>query len=214
MPASAPLSLAEQLYLVLHYGTETGELLRNGKVNGSEAQVVSAAKLIDLIATDRVAVERTRTVREALVATEQVSDDAALDEARDLLWRQTKDRSITWGLSNLGSTALVVGGLVARGLVVDERKPAEPLTPLGAEVLRELRARVDLAWHGEQGDEQAQLVAVLLFAGKVWRNVYLIRERSERDATSARLSVMTERAARGGERAKVIARLLADSVAP
>lgn len=214
MPTNTSLSLAEALYLVLHYDPVTGELLRNGKVNGSEVQALSAAKLVDLIAGGRVAVERTRTVREALVATEQTADDAALDEARALLWRQTKDRSVTWGLANLGSSALVVAGLQARGLVVEERKPLAPLTPLGAEVLRERRAAIDTAWQGAESDEQALLVAVILFAGKVWRNVYLVRDRSEKDATTARLAVITDRLARGGERAKVIGRLLADSVAP
>ena len=214
MPTSTRLSLAEELYLVLHYDPATGELLRNGKVNGSESQALSAAKLVDLIAKGRVAVERTRTVREAIVATEQSIDDAALDEARALLWRQSKDRSVTWGLANLGSSALVVAGLQARGLVVEERKPLEPLTALGAEVLRERRAAIDAAWAGADSDEQALLVAVILFAAKVWRNVYLVRDRSEKDSTVARLTVTTERLARGGERAKVIARLLAESVAP
>ncbi|GAB3605739.1 hypothetical protein GCM10027413_11480 [Conyzicola nivalis] len=214
MPTSRTLSVAEELYLVLHYDPVTGELLRNGKVNGSEAQVLSAAKLVDLIEGGRVAVERTRTMREAIVATEQVSDDAALDEARALLWRQSKDRSITWGLSNLGSSTLLVAGLVALGLVVEERKPLAPLTPLGAEVLRERREQLDAAWLGEPADERAQLVAVVLFAGKVWRNVYLVRDRSEKDSTVARLTVLTERAARVGERGKVIGRLLADAVTP
>ena len=214
MPTSTRLSLAEELYLVLHYDPATGELLRNGKVNGSESQALSAAKLVDLIAKGRVAVERTRTVREAIVATEQSIDDAALDEARALLWRQSKDRSVTWGLANLGSSALVVAGLQARGLVVEERKPLEPLTAAGAEILRERRAAIDAAWAGADSDEQALLVAVILFAAKVWRNVYLVRDRSEKDSTVARLTVTTERLARGGERAKVIARLLAESVAP
>lgn len=208
------LSLAEELYLVLHYDPATGELVRNGKVNGSEAQVLSAAKLVDLIADGRVSVERTRTVREAVVATEQASDDAALDEARALLWRQTKDRSVTWALANLGSSALVVANLVARGIVVDERKPLASLTPHGAEVLRERREQIDAAWRGETADERAALVAVLLFAGKVWRNVYLVRDRSEKDSTVSRLTVMTERASRGGERAKIIGRLFADAVTP
>jgi len=208
------LSLADELYLVLHYDPATGELLRNGKVNGSEAQVLSAAKLLDLVEGGRVAVERTRTMREAVVATEQATDDAALDEARELLWQQKKDRSITWGLSNLGSTRLVVAGLVARGLVVEERKPLAPLTELGVTALAERRAQLDAAWLGDAADERAKTVAVLLFAGKVWRNVYLVRDRSEKDATVARLTVMAERASRGGERAKVIGRLLAESVAP
>ena len=208
------LSLAEELYLVLHYDPVTGDLLRNGKVNGSEAQVMSAAKLVELIESGRVAVERTRTMREAIVATEQATDDAALDEARALLWQQKKDRSTTWGLSNLGSTALVVAGLVARGLVVDERKPLAPLTAEGVALLARRRAQIDAAWLGGEADERAKTVAVLLFAGKVWRNVYLVRDRSEKDATVARLTVMAERASRGGERAKVIGRLLAESVAP
>ena len=211
---SVALSLADELYLVLHYDPVTGELLRNGKVNGSEAQALSAAKLVDLVAGGRVAVERTRTVREALVATEQATDDAALDEARALLWRQTKDRSVTWGLANLGSSALVVAGLQERGIVVEERKPLAPLTALGTDVLRERRAAIDAAWLGEPADERATLVAVILFAAKVWRNVYLVRDRSEKDSTVARLTVMTERASRGGERAKIIGRLLAESTAP
>ena len=214
MPTDPSLSLAEELYLVLHYDPVTGELLRNGKVNGSEAQVLSAAKLVDLIEGGRVAVERTRTMREALVATEQATDDAALDEARTLLWQQKKDRSITWGLANLGATPLVVAGLVARGLVVEERKPLAPLTPPGLTVLASRRAQIDAAWLGDEADERAKLVAVLLFAGKVWRNVYLVRDRSEKDSTVARLNVMAERASRGGERAKVVGRLLAESVAP
>jgi hypothetical protein len=214
MPTDPPLSLAEELYLVLHYDPVTGELLRNGKVNGSEAGVLSAAKLVDLIEGGRVAVERTRTMREAIVATEQATDDAALDEARALLWQQKKDRSITWGLSNLGSTALVVAGLVERGIVVAERKPLAPLTATGVAVLGERRTQIDAAWLGDDADERAKLVAVLLFAGKVWRNVYLVRDRSEKDSTVARLTAMAERAARGGERAKVIGRLLAESVAP
>jgi hypothetical protein len=214
MPTDPPLSLAEELYLVLHYDPVTGELLRNGKVNGSEAGVLSAAKLVDLIEGGRVAVERTRTMREAIVATEQATDDAALDEARALLWQQKKDRSITWGLSNLGSTALVVAGLVERGIVVAERKPLAPLTETGVAVLGERRTQIDAAWLGDDADERAKLVAVLLFAGKVWRNVYLVRDRSEKDSTVARLTAMAERAARGGERAKVIGRLLAESVAP
>jgi len=214
MPTDTELTLAEELYLVLHYDPVTGELLRNGKVNGSEAQVLSAAKLVDLVAAGRVAVERTRTMREAIVATEQATDDAALDEARSLLWQQKKDRSITWGLSNLGSTALVVAGLVERGLVVEERKPLAPLTGPGLALLGRRRAQIDAAWAGDEADERAMLVAVLLFAGKVWRNVYLVRDRSEKDSTVARLTVMAERASRGGERAKVIGRLLAESVAP
>ena len=213
-PTPVPLTLAEELYLVLHYDPETGELLRNGKVNGSEAQVLSAAKLVDLVESGRVAVERTRTMREAIVATEQASDDAALDEARALLWQQKKDRSITWGLSNLGSTALVVAGLVARGLVVDERKPLAPLTAAGLETLAARRAQIDAAWRGESADERAQTVAVILFAGKVWRNVYLVRDRSEKDSTVARLTAITARATRGGERAKILGRLLADAVTP
>ena len=213
-PTPVPLTLAEELYLVLHYDPETGELLRNGKVNGSEAQVLSAAKLVDLVEGGRVAVERTRTMREAIVATEQASDDAALDEARALLWQQKKDRSITWGLSNLGSTALVVAGLVARGLVVDERKPLAPLTAAGRETLAARRAQIDAAWRGESADERAQSVAVILFAGKVWRNVYLVRDRSEKDSTVARLTAITARATRGGERAKILGRLLADAVTP
>jgi len=213
-PTPVPLTLAEELYLVLHYDPETGELLRNGKVNGSEAQVLSAAKLVDLVESGRVAVERTRTMREAIVATEQASDDAALDEARALLWQQKKDRSITWGLSNLGSTALVVAGLVARGLVVDERKPLAPLTAAGLETLAARRAQIDAAWRGESADERAQSVAVILFAGKVWRNVYLVRDRSEKDSTVARLTAITARATRGGERAKILGRLLADAVTP
>jgi len=213
-PTPVPLTLAEELYLVLHYDPETGELLRNGKVNGSEAQVLSAAKLVDLVESGRVAVERTRTMREAIVATEQASDDAAVDEARALLWQQKKDRSITWGLSNLGSTALVVAGLVARGLVVDERKPLAPLTAAGLETLAARRAQIDAAWRGESADERAQSVAVILFAGKVWRNVYLVRDRSEKDSTVARLTAITARATRGGERAKILGRLLADAVAP
>jgi len=213
-PTPVPLTLAEELYLVLHYDPETGELLRNGKVNGSEAQVLSAAKLVDLVESGRVAVERTRTMREAIVATEQASDDAALDEARALLWQQKKDRSITWGLSNLGSTALVVAGLVARGLVVDERKPLAPLTAAGRETLAARRAQIDGAWRGKSADERAQTVAVILFAGKVWRNVYLVRDRSEKDSTVARLTAITARATRGGERAKILGRLLADAVTP
>jgi len=213
-PTPVPLTLAEELYLVLHYDPETGELLRNGKVNGSEAQVLSAAKLVDLVESGRVAVERTRTMREAIVATEQASDDAALDEARALLWQQKKDRSITWGLSNLGSTALLVAGLVARGLVVDERKPLAPLTAAGRETLAARRAQIDAAWRGESADERAQTVAVILFAGKVWRNVYLVRDRSEKDSTVARLTAITARATRGGERAKILGRLLADAVTP
>jgi len=213
-PTPVPLTLAEELYLVLHYDPETGELLRNGKVNGSEAQVLSAAKLVDLVESGRVAVERTRTMREAIVATEQASDDAAVDEARALLWQQKKDRSITWGLSNLGSTALVVAGLVARGLVVDERKPLAPLTAAGLETLAARRAQIDAAWRGESADERAQTVAVILFAGKVWRNVYLVRDRSEKDSTVARLTAITARATRGGERAKILGRLLADAVTP
>jgi hypothetical protein len=213
MPADT-LSLAEELYLVLHYDPETGHLLRNGKVNGSEAQVVSAAKLIELVESGRAAVERTRTMREAVVATEQATDDAALDEARTLLWQQKKDRSITWALSNLGSTTLVVAELVAKGLVVEERKPLAPLTAQGVSVIAERRAQLDAAWRGDDADERAKTLAVLLFAGKVWRNVYLVRDRAEKDATVARLTVMAERASRGGERAKVIGRLLAESVAP
>jgi hypothetical protein len=214
MPDNRALSLAEELYLVLHYDPVTGELLRNGKVNGSEAQVLAAAKLLDLIEGGRVSVERTRTMREAIVATEQASDDAALDEARALLRRQSKDRSITWGLSNLGSSTAVVAGLAARGLVVEERKPLAALPPLGAEVLSVRRAELDAAWLGEPADEQAQLVAILLFAGKVWRNVYLVRDRSEKDSTTARLTVFTERVARVGERGKVVGRLFADAVTP
>jgi hypothetical protein len=213
MPADT-LSLAEELYLVLHYDPETGQLLRNGKVNGSEAQVVSAAKLVELVESGRAAVERTRTMREAVVATEQATDDAALDEARALLWQQKKDRSITWALSNLGSTTLIVAELVAKGLVVEERKPLAPLTAQGVSVIAERRAQLDAAWRGDDADERAKTLAVLLFAGKVWRNVYLVRDRAEKDATVARLTVMAERASRGGERAKVIGRLLAESVAP
>jgi len=214
MATDAALTLAEELYLVLHYDPVSGELLRNGKVNGSEAQVLSASKLVDLVESGRVAVERTRTMREAIVATEQVADDAALDEARALLWQQKKDRSITWGLSNLGSTALIVAGLVARGIVVDERKPLAPLTATGIETLAARREQIDAAWLGEPADERAQLVAVILFAGKVWRNVYLVRDRSDKDSTVARLTAITARATRGGERARIIGRLLADAVTP
>ena len=214
MPTDPQLSLAEELYLVLHYDPETGALLRNGKVNGSETQVIAAAKLLDLVEASRVSVERTRTVREAIVATEQRTDDAALDEARDQLFQQKKDRSITWGLSNLGSTTLVVAALVGRGLVVDERKPLAPLTDDGAALLRERRTQIDAAWLGDAADERARAVAVLLFAGKVWRNVYSVRDRSEKDSTVARLTTVTERAARGGEKAKIIGRLHADSVTP
>ena len=214
MPTDPQLSLAEELYLVLHYDPDTGALLRNVKVNGSETQVIAAAKLLDLVEASRVSVERTRTVREAIVATEQRTDDAALDEARDQLFQQKKDRSITWGLSNLGSTTLVVAALVGRGLVVDERKPLAPLTDDGAALLRERRTQIDAAWLGDAADERARAVAVLLFAGKVWRNVYSVRDRSEKDSTVARMTTVTERAARGGEKAKIIGRLHADSVTP
>jgi hypothetical protein len=214
MRTDQPLTLAGELYLVLHYDPVTGELLRNGKVNGSEVQALSAAKLLDLVAAGIVAIERTRTVREALVATEQRSDDAALDEARDLLWQQKKDRSVTWGLANLGSPALVVAGLQERGLVAVERKPLAPLTEVGAEVLRARREALDAAWAGEPADDRARLSAVVLFAAKVWRNVYLVRDRSEKDSTVARLTAVTERAARGGESGKIVGRLFAESVAP
>lgn len=208
------LSLVEELYLVLHYDPVTGELLRNGKVNGPESQALAAAKLVDLLDGGRVSVERTRTVRQALVATERATDDPALDEARALLWRQTKDRSLTWGLANLGSSTLVVAGLVGRGLVAAERRPTAPLTPLGLVVLGERRAALDAAWLGGGSDERAALLAVLLFAAKVWRNVFVVRDRSEKDATVARLTAATERASRGGERATIVGRLMADAVTP
>ena len=219
MPASEPCSLAEELYLALHYDAVTGELLRNGKVNGSEVHALSAAKLIDLTDRGLVEVARGRKTPRMLVAVDSAAGDAALDEARITLLAQSKERSVGWGLANLGAPTLIAERLVAAGILVDERRPASPLTAAGLEVLRARRAELDTLVLGDKpvgapAFERAALIAAILYAGKVWRNVYVVTGRAEKDALGARLALVTKLAVHGGDRGAVIERLLADAVAP
>jgi hypothetical protein len=198
------------VYLVLHYDAETGELLRNGKVNGSEAQSLGAAKLLGLLDSYSVSVERGRD-GESVVADGPASGNPALEEARMLLAAQRKPRGITWCLSNLGGTAPVIARLVQLGLLVDERKPLSPLTPAGLEVLRSIRSLLDPLVE-ERAVAQFNLVGALLDTGKLWRNVYPGRDRAGQQALAARLAAVTAvTTTSGGDRARVLGRLRSES---
>jgi hypothetical protein len=211
MPTRERLSLAEELYLVLHYDPVDGSLLRNGKVNGSETQVLSAATLVDLFDADIV--ERTRTrAGEALVAQEEPVASGSLEAARAVLAGQRKQRGIVWALGNLGSVAPVIERLVCSECVLDERKPAAALLPRGIEVLRDIRTALDALVLGDAtavtgGPDRIWTLAAILGSGKVWRNVWSAKERSERDAITDRLAFVSERVVATGGSAIVVRRL-------
>jgi hypothetical protein len=210
------LSLAEEVYLVLHYGPLDGALLRNGKVNGSEAQALSAAKLVDLVDDGALDLERPRrSTSHALVPAGVVPVNPVLVEALGVVGSQRKQRSLTWGLVNLGATAPIVERLVALGLVVPERRPEAPLTPAGLEVLAASRSALDTAVldPAARHTERAELVAAVIHAAKVWRNVYVTKERAEREAIEQGLARRTRDVLRDGDHSRVIGQLAADSVA-
>jgi hypothetical protein len=215
-PDDRELSLAEAVYLVLHYDPSDGALLRNGKVNGSEAQALSAAKLVDLVDDGTVDLVRPRRSQSfALSVDGPAPDNTVLADAAAVVAAQRKQRSLAWGLANLGATAPIVARLVSLGLVVEERKPEAPLTAEGLAVLAESRAALDAAVlePGAAVVDRAALIAAVVHAAKVWRNVYSTKERPEREAIAQGLARRARDVARDGGRARVIAQLDADTVA-
>lgn len=205
------LSLAEELYLVLHYDPAAGELLRKGKVNGSEAHAMAAAKLIGLVDGDHVDVEKARA-GETVTAVGRPAANPVLDEARMLLAGQRKPRGVTWCLSNLGGTTAVVERLAALGLLADERRPEAPLTAAGLERLRERRTALDPLVLGTEGDVPgATLIAALLDAGKLWRNVYPGHDRAGQAALAARIARSTAAVAGGGGARRLVVERLGSS---
>jgi hypothetical protein len=194
---------------VLHYDTASGALLRNGKVNGSETAALAAAKLVDLVDAAAARIEPVKG-GETVVATEDPSANPVLDEARMLLLAQRKPRGITWCLSNLGATPAVVERLAGLGLLVDERKPAAPLTAPGLEELGRLRAVLDpLIVDGAQAGSSS--LATLLDAGKLWRNVYPGRDRAEQAVIAERFAAVSAATRSGGDRDLVLHRLRSES---
>jgi hypothetical protein len=211
------LSLAEEVYLVLHYDPATGALLRNGKVNGSEAQALSAAKLVDLVDAGSIALDRPRrSTSHALAVDGPAPLNPVLAEALAVVAAQRKQRSLGWGLANLGATAPIVEHLVLLGMVEPERRPEAPLTATGLSVLAEARAALDAAVLDGADDvaDRVALVAAVISAAKVWRNVYAARERSEREAIARSLARLTRAATSAGDRARVVGLLDAEAVAP
>jgi hypothetical protein len=212
----AELSLAEAVYLVLHYDPRDGALLRNGKVNGSEAQALGAATLVDLVDDGTVDLVRPRRSQShSLVVDGSAPENPALAEAVSVLAGQRKQRSLGWGISNLGATAPIVAHLVALGLLVEERRPEAPLTAEGLAALGGIRTALDAAVlePGATVVDRAALVAAVVHAAKVWRNVYSTKERAERESIAQGLGRRTRDVLRDGPRARVIAQLEADSVA-
>ncbi|MCU1543429.1 MAG: Golgi phosphoprotein 3 [Microbacteriaceae bacterium] len=211
------LSLAEEVYLVLHYEPLGGALLRNGKVNGSEVQAISASKIVDLVDAGAVTLERPRrSTSHSLVVDGQAPQNPVLAEALELLAAQRKQRSLGWGLSNLGATAPIVERLVGLGMIAAERKPEAPLTATGLAALGGSRAALDAAVLDGEGNvaDRAILVAAVIHAAKVWRNVYPAKERAEREAIVKALARLgSAAAAEGGDRARVIGLLEAEAVA-
>ncbi|GAB2450541.1 hypothetical protein HD599_002259 [Conyzicola lurida] len=208
MPTS-PLSLAEQLYLVLHYEPVGGELLRNGKVNGSESQALAAATLVELLDSETVDVATARRGKPETLVVEAGSTVAP--EAVAVLAAQRKPRGITWALGNLGTSAPVVARLVALGFVVAETKPSAALLPDGVTALRGIRGSLDSVVLGsadELGEpDTSWTIAAILWAGKVWRNVYSVKERDEREAVADRLAFVADRVAGPRGSSLVITRL-------
>jgi hypothetical protein len=211
------LSLAEEVYLVLHYDPVSGALLRNGKVNGSEAQALSAAKLVDLVDAGVIALDRPRrSTSHSLAVDGPAPLNPVLAEALAVVAAQRKQRSLGWGLANLGATAPIIEHLVLLGMVADERRPEAPLTATGLAVLAGARAALDAAVLDGRDDvaDRVMLVAAVISAAKVWRNVYSGRERSEREAIARALARFTRAATSAGDRARVVALLDAEAVAP
>jgi hypothetical protein len=194
---------------VLHYDPVSGALLRNGKVNGSEALSIAAARLVDLVDGGLVAIEPARG-GESVVADVAASANPVVDEARMLLLAQRKSRGITWCLSNLGSTSAVLERLVGLGLLPDERKPVSPLTPAGREELARLRAGLD-ALVADGAEAQSSSLATLLDAGKLWRNVYPGRDRAAQTVIAERLAAVSAATRRGSDRDLVLHRLRSES---
>ena len=194
---------------MLHYDPVSGSLLRNGKVNGSEALSIAAARLVDLVDGGLVAIEPARG-GESVVADVAASANPVVDEARMLLLAQRKSRGITWCLSNLGSTSAVLERLVGLGLLPDERKPVSPLTPAGREELARLRAGLD-ALVADGAEAQSSSLATLLDAGKLWRNVYPGRDRAAQTVIAERLAAVSAATRRGSDRDLVLHRLRSES---
>jgi len=194
---------------VLHYDPVSGALLRNGKVNGSEALSIAAARLVDLVDGGLVAIEPARG-GESVVADVAASANPVVDEARMLLLAQRKSRGITWCLSNLGSTSAVLERLVGLGLLPDERKPVSPLTLAGREELARLRAGLD-ALVADGAEAQSSSLATLLDAGKLWRNVYPGRDRAAQTVIAERLAAVSAATRRGSDRDLVLHRLRSES---
>ena len=194
---------------MLHYDLESGALLRNGKVNGSEAASLAAAVLVDLVDGGLAAIEPARN-GESVVAADVASANTVVDGARTLLLAQRKPRGITWCLSNLGSPSAVVERLARLGLLADERKPLAPLTAPGRAELARLRAGLDpLIVDGAQA--QSSSLATLLDAGKLWRNVYPGRDRAQQAVVAERLAAVSAATRRGSDRDLVLHRLQAES---
>jgi len=194
---------------VLHYDPASGALLRNGKVNGSEAFSIAAARLVDLVDGGLVTIEPARG-GESVVAHDTASANPVVDEVRMLLLAQRKSRGITWCLSNLGSTSAVLERLVVLGLLPDERKPVSPLTPAGREELSRLRAGLD-ALVVDGSEAQSSTLATLLDAGKLWRNVYPGRDRAAQTVIAERLAAVSAATRRGSDRDLVLHRLRSES---
>ena len=194
---------------MLHYDPVSGALLRNGKVNGSEALSIAAARLVDLVDGGLVAIEPARG-GESVVADVAASANPVVDEARMLLLAQRKSRGITWCLSNLGSTSAVLERLVGLGLLPDERKPVSPLTLAGREELARLRAGLD-ALVADGAEAQSSSLATLLDAGKLWRNVYPGRDRAAQTVIAERLAAVSAATRRGSDRDLVLHRLRSES---
>ena len=194
---------------MLHYDPVSGALLRNGKVNGSEALSIAAARLVDLVDGGLVAIEPARG-GESVVADVAASANPVVDEARMLLLAQRKSRGITWCLSNLGSTSAVLERLVGLGLLPDERKPVSPLTPAGREELARLRAGLD-SLVADGAEAQSSSLATLLDAGKLWRNVYPGRDRAAQSVIAERLAAVSAATRRGSDRDLVLHRLRSES---
>ena len=194
---------------MLHYDPVSGALLRNGKVNGSEALSIAAARLVDLVDGGLVAIEPARG-GESVVANDAASANPVVEEVRMLLLAQRKPRGITWCLSNLGSTSAVLERLVLLGLLPDERKPVSPLTPAGREELARLRAGLD-ALVVDGSEAQSSTLATLLDAGKLWRNVYPGRDRAAQAVIAERLAAVSAATRRGSDRDLVLHRLRSES---
>jgi hypothetical protein len=194
---------------VLHYDPASGALLRNGKVNGSEASSIAAARLVDLVDAGLVRIEPARG-GESVVADDAASANPVVDEGRMLLLAQRKPRGITWCLSNLGATPAVIERLVLLGLLADERRPAAPLTPSGLEELVRLRAGLD-ALVVDGVEAHSSTLATLLDAGKLWRNVYPGRDRAEQAVIADRLAAASAATRLGSDRDLVLHRLRSES---